>query len=144
MEITLVGTKAVTSPAWVSIIGRAVIEPVLPFTAPLVFLSTYSGLTRAALSKKTAVQVENVARISFTSWWSAQKQRDLTICPSLLGQVIINNQGILTAVSEVFTHCCAGVRAMYCIAADSGCRCGNNDGVIHLRRILPIYVLRWR
>ena len=81
--------------------------------------------------EKTAVQVENVARISFTSWWSAQKQRDLTICPSLLGQVIINNQGILTAVSEVFTHCCAGVRSNVLHSCRFGCRGGNDDGVIH-------------
>ena len=36
IEITLVGTKADTSPAWVSIIGKAVKEPVLPVTSPLV------------------------------------------------------------------------------------------------------------
>ena len=40
IEITLVGTKAETSPAWVSIIGNAVNEPVLPLTAPLVNAST--------------------------------------------------------------------------------------------------------
>ncbi|OAD20891.1 hypothetical protein THIOM_003372 [Candidatus Thiomargarita nelsonii] len=40
IEITLVGTKADTSPAWVSIIGKAVKEPVLPFTSPLVSCST--------------------------------------------------------------------------------------------------------
>ena len=36
IEITLVGTKADTSPACVSIIGSAVNEPVLPFTSPFV------------------------------------------------------------------------------------------------------------
>ena len=40
MEMTLVGTKADTSPAWVSMIGRAVSEPVLPLTAPSVNFST--------------------------------------------------------------------------------------------------------
>ena len=40
MEITLVGTKADTSPAWVSMIGNAVNEPVLPLTAPPVCCST--------------------------------------------------------------------------------------------------------
>ena len=40
IEITLVGTKAETSPAWVSMIGSAVSEPVLPFTSPLVNFST--------------------------------------------------------------------------------------------------------
>ena len=40
IEITLVGTKADTSPACVSMIGSAVSEPVLPFTSPLVNAST--------------------------------------------------------------------------------------------------------
>ena len=40
IEITLVGTNAVTSPACVSMIGSAVSEPVLPLTAPLVNFST--------------------------------------------------------------------------------------------------------
>ncbi len=50
IEITLVGTNAVTSPACVSMIGSAVSDPVLPLTAPLVNFSTYSSLTRAARS----------------------------------------------------------------------------------------------
>jgi len=52
MEMTLVGTKAETSPAWVSMIGRAVREPVLPLTAPLVAFSTKASLTRAARSSR--------------------------------------------------------------------------------------------
>ena len=52
MEITFVGTKAVTSPAWVSMMGSPVNEPVLPFTRPLVAFSTYSSLTRAERSSK--------------------------------------------------------------------------------------------
>ena len=50
IEITLVGTNAVTSPACVSMMGSAVSEPVLPLTAPLVNASTYSSETRAARS----------------------------------------------------------------------------------------------
>jgi hypothetical protein len=52
MEMTLVGTNADTSPAWVSMMGSAVSEPVLPFTSPLVSFSTYSALTRAARSSR--------------------------------------------------------------------------------------------
>jgi hypothetical protein len=40
IEMTFVGTKAVTSPACVSMIGRPVSEPVLPFTRPLLASST--------------------------------------------------------------------------------------------------------
>ncbi|SSI30857.1 Uncharacterised protein [Klebsiella pneumoniae] len=52
IEITLVGTNAETSPAWVSMIGSAVSEPVLPVTAPLVNFSTYSSETREARSSR--------------------------------------------------------------------------------------------
>src|SRR5574337_1669574 len=44
IEITLVGTNADTSPAWVSMIGSAVSDPVWPLTAPLVKSSTYLAL----------------------------------------------------------------------------------------------------
>ena len=43
IEITLVGTKAETSPACVSMMGSAVSEPVLPLTAPFVCFSTSGG-----------------------------------------------------------------------------------------------------
>ena len=50
IEITLVGTKADTSPAWVSMIGKAVNEPVLPFTPDK--RSTSSALIREERSNK--------------------------------------------------------------------------------------------
>ena len=40
MDITFVGTNADTSPAWVSMIGSAVKEPVCPLTFPSVNFST--------------------------------------------------------------------------------------------------------
>ena len=52
IEMTFVGTNAVTSPACVSMIGRPVSEPVLPFTLPPVFSSTYASLTRAERSSR--------------------------------------------------------------------------------------------
>ena len=52
IEITLVGTNAVTSPACVSMIGSAVSEPVLPVTRPPVTFSTYAVLTRAERSSR--------------------------------------------------------------------------------------------
>ena len=50
MEMTFVGTNADTSPAWVSMIGRAVSDPVRSFTAPFVRRSTSPALMRAARS----------------------------------------------------------------------------------------------
>ena len=50
MEITLVGTNADTSPAWVSMMGSAVNDPVRPVTSPPVASSMYFSFTRAARS----------------------------------------------------------------------------------------------
>ena len=52
IEMTLVGTNAVTSPACVSMIGRPVKDPVLPLMRPLLIFSTYSSLTRAERSSR--------------------------------------------------------------------------------------------
>ena len=40
MEMTFAGTNEDTSPAWVSMMGSAVREPVCPFTSPFVNSST--------------------------------------------------------------------------------------------------------
>ena len=50
--MTFVGTKAVTSPAWVSMIGSPVSEPVLPLILPPLTFSTYSAETRAERSSR--------------------------------------------------------------------------------------------
>ncbi len=84
IEMTFVGTNAVTSPAWVSMIGMPVSEPVLPFTRPLVAFSTYSSFTRAERSSETAVEIEHVAGIRFAARGTAQQQRDLAIRDGLL------------------------------------------------------------
>ena len=60
IEITLVGTKADTSPAWVSMIGSAVSEPVLPdFTLGEGF--DVVGVDASGALEQTAVEIEHVA-----------------------------------------------------------------------------------
>src|SRR5690606_15048830 len=54
--------------------------------------------------KQTGVQVENVTGVGFTTRRTTQQQRNLTVCPSLLGQVIINDECIFAAIAEVFAH----------------------------------------
>ena len=131
IEITLVGTNAVTSPACVSMIGSAVSEPVLPLTSPLVNFSTYSSLTRARALEQTRVQVEHVARIRFAARRPAQQQRNLAIRPRLLGQVVVDDQRVLTAVAEVFAHRAARVRRDVLHRRRIRGRRGDDDRVLH-------------
>src|SRR5690606_32142217 len=94
------------------------------------FFYVVFAYARSAL-KQTRVQIEHVARISFAAWWTTQQQGNLTISPSLLGQVIINNQGILTAIAEVFTHSTTGEGCQElhrCRIRRSRC---DHNGVIH-------------
>ena len=131
IEITLVGTNAVTSPAWVSMIGSAVSEPVLPLTAPLVNFSTYSSLTRARALEQARVQIEHVAGVGFAARRTAQQQRDLAVGPRLLGQVVIDDQRVLAAVAEVLAHGAAGIGRDVLHRRRLGGGGGDDDGVGH-------------
>ena len=58
--------------------------------------------------KQSRVQVEHVTGVCLTAGGSSQQQGDLPIGDCLLGQVVINDQGVLTAVSVVLTHGATG------------------------------------
>ena len=75
------------------------------------------------------MEVEYVARERFTSWWTTEQQGDLTISNSLFRQVIVYDQRIFTAVTEVFAHCATGVwcQVLQCSRFRRGCY--HNDGV---------------
>ncbi len=45
--------------------------------------------------------VENIAGKSFTSRRPSEQQGNLTVSDGLLGQIIINDEGILTPVAEI-------------------------------------------
>ncbi len=77
------------------------------------------------------MEIENVTRICFTSWRTAEQQGKLTIGNGLLGKVIIDDQGMLAAVAEELAHGNAGVRCDELQRCRLGSGCSNNDGVIH-------------
>ena len=68
------------------------------------------GVYTRSTFEQTGVEIENVAWVSFTTWWTTKQQGNLTVSNSLFRQVIINDQCVFTAVTEVFTHCATGVR----------------------------------
>ena len=77
------------------------------------------------------MQVEDVARIGFTSRRTTQQQGDLAISPGLLGQVVVDDEGVFTAVAEVFAHRGAGVRSDVLHGGRFGSRGGHDDRVGH-------------
>src|SRR5690606_18440869 len=85
---------------------------------------------RGAL-EQAGVQIEHVTGIGFAARRAAQQQRHLTIGPGLLGQVVVNDESVLTAVAEVFAHRAARVRRDVLHRGGFGGGSGHDDGVFH-------------
>ena len=81
--------------------------------------------------EQTGVQVEHVAGIGFTTRRTTQQQGNLTVGPGLLGQIVIDDQGVLTAVAEVLAHRATGVRSDVLHRGGLGGGRGDDDGVFH-------------
>ena len=59
--------------------------------------------------QQARMEVEDVARVGFTTGRAAQEQRDLAVGPGVLGKIIINDQGIAAGLHELLTHGAAGI-----------------------------------
>lgn len=54
--------------------------------------------------EETRVEVENITGVSLTSWWTTEKKGHLTVSDGLLGKIVIDDDGVLSIISEPFTH----------------------------------------
>ncbi|EAV43677.1 hypothetical protein SIAM614_03331 [Stappia aggregata IAM 12614] len=80
--------------------------------------------------QQTGVQVENVARESFTSRRTTEQQGHLTVGHGLLGQIVIADHGVHGVVTEELAHRAAGERCQVLQRSSVGSGRGDNDGVI--------------
>ena len=141
MEITLVGTNAETSPAWVSMIGNAVREPVLPVTAPFVNFSTYSS--EHAMRAPADGSGDRTRRLGkLHGLGTAQQQGNLAVSHCLLGQIVINDQRVFTR-SRKNSPWCNPSRCKNCSAADSEALAATTM-VLAMRRFLRACEQRWQ
>src|SRR5690606_3748462 len=79
--------------------------------------------------QQTAVEVEHVTGVGFTSRRTTQQQGDLAVGHSLLGQAVEHDQGVFTAVAEVFTHGATAVGRQELQGSRLGSGRGNDGGV---------------
>jgi hypothetical protein len=77
------------------------------------------------------MQIEHVARVRLAPRRPAKQQRDLPVGPSLLGQVVVDDERILAAVAEVLAHGAAGIRRDVLHGRGFGSGGRNHDGVGH-------------
>ena len=106
-------------------IGRAVSEP-----EPIVLVQLGGALQQAR------VQIEDVARIGFAARRAAQQQRHLAIGDGLLGQVVIDDQGVHAVVAEPFAHGAAGEGGQELQRRRLGRGGGDDDGVVQRAALL--------
>src|SRR5690606_34319264 len=85
---------------------------------------------------QAAVQVEHVARVGFAARRTAQQQRHLTIGDRLLGQVVVDDQGVHAVVAEPLAHGAAGERGQELQRGRLGGRGGDHDGVLQRAALL--------
>ena len=81
--------------------------------------------------QQAGMQIEDVARIGFTSRRAAQEQRNLAIGPGVLGKVVIDDQGVAPGLHELLADGAAGVGSD--VLQRSGLVGGgdDHDGVLH-------------
>jgi hypothetical protein len=84
------------------------------------------------------VQVEDVARIGFATRWPPQQQRHLAVSPSLLGQVVVDDQRVLAPIAEEFAHGATGVGCDVLQGRGLGRAGGDDDGMLHRAVLLQL------
>src|SRR6266481_3857917 len=77
------------------------------------------------------MEIKNVSRISLASRRTAQQQRDFTISGSVLGKIVVDHQGMSSAVTEILTDGACRVRRQIKHRRRLGGRGRHHDGVIH-------------
>ena len=60
--------------------------------------------------EETGVQVEHVTGVGLTARGTTQKERHLAVSHGLLGEIVVEDHGVLAVVSEVLTHGTSRVR----------------------------------
>jgi len=59
--------------------------------------------------EETRMEVEDITWVSLTTGWSSEEERHLSVGNSLLGEIVVDDEGVLAVVSEVLTDGASGV-----------------------------------
>ena len=77
------------------------------------------------------MQIENVAGISLSARGTANQKRQRAVSHGVLRKVVVNDQNVLTLIHEIFADGASGVGRDILQGRALGCRCRNDNGVIH-------------
>ena len=59
--------------------------------------------------EETRVEVEDITWVSLTTGWSSEEEGHLSVGNGLLGEIVVDDEGVLAVVSEVLTDSASGV-----------------------------------
>lgn len=81
--------------------------------------------------EKTRVEVEDVTGVSLTARRTPQKQGHLTVGDGLLRQIVVDDESVLSVVTEPLAHGATGEGSNVLQRGSLGSSSGDNDGVLH-------------
>src|SRR5579875_94984 len=81
--------------------------------------------------KETAMQIEDVAGVGFASGGASEKQGDLAVGDGMFGEVVVDDDGMLSFIAEVLSDGATGVGSDVLHRSRVGGVGGHNDGVVH-------------
>jgi len=76
------------------------------------------------------VEIEDITGVGLTTGGSSEEERHLSVGDGLLGEIVVDNEGVLAVVSEVLTDGAAGVGSQELEGSSLGGSGGNDNGVL--------------
>jgi len=81
--------------------------------------------------QETGVEVEDITWVGFAAGWATEEEGHLTVGDGLLGQVIVEDHGMLAVVAEELSHGGSGVWGEELEWGGVGSGGGDDDAVVH-------------
>ena len=80
--------------------------------------------------EETGMEIENITGVSLTTRRSSQKEGHLSVGNGLLGEIVVDDEGVLGVVSEVLTNSASGVGGQELERSGLGGGSGDHNGVL--------------
>merc|ERR1712226_1484382 len=81
--------------------------------------------------QETGVEVENVTGVGLTSWGSTEQEGHLSVGDGLLGQIVVEDDGVAAIVAEPLAHRAARVGRQVLEGRGVGGGGDDDDGILH-------------
>jgi len=79
--------------------------------------------------QKTRMEIEDISWIGLSTGWSSQQEWHLSVGDGLLWKIIIDDQGVHTIISEVFSNSASWIRSQELKWSSFWCSSSNDDCV---------------